>query len=488
MKRILTTLFCLVFAGAATAQAQVIRISRVDAQPEKSHFVTATLPFSVEIALEGINNVTAVSFELRYNNAGSIQLSGYSGGSFGSNGLLVLDKSNRISGAGSINIGALSGQPAGGGGVNDPIVVRLDFITTPDAQHNTNTVFSFINTEAVADGSIIKLAGVPVVYNIHGFLDIWPGDADNNGIVDTRDISIIGLFFDDGGADGRIRGFSRKPASTAWAPQTALAWDSVRVTYADADGSGKVDINDMLVVYANFSKTHMKFHGSDGDVMSSRPSGTEEAVLSPTSQLVPVTLSSPQPLLGAAATISWKHLAGKFNVLGFQRGEAFGSGEGFFTKIDNAHQSAQFAVGNFNPGQEVSLEGSVIYLAVEPLTEETEFSFDIERPVGIRRSGAMVPLGATTSIELPTTGDTKIAVYPNPASGYTVVSFEATRPGTVAVSLVDATGHVVYRTAEHVEAGSVNIPVDGSAIATGVYFLMVETESGTSVRPFSIIH
>lgn len=492
MKRIALVLFCCVLAGVSTLDAQIIRMTRVDALPEKSHFITATLPFSVEIALTGISNVTAVSFELRYNNAGSVQLAGYSGSSFGSSGLMVVDKSNRVSGAGSISIGVLSGQPAGSGGVNDPIVVRLDFITTPDALHNTNTSFSFINAEAVANGSIIKLVGMPVSYNVHGYMDIWPGDADNNGIVDTRDISIIGLFFDDGGESGRIRGFSRKPASTAWAPQTALAWDSVRVTYVDADGSGKVDINDLLVVYANFSKTHTKFYEGRGGVMSPQPEhgNTGDAVLSPTSLLIPINVDSKQSVLGVAATVSWRDYAGKFKVTGIQRGEMFTGAEGLFSNINEEASVAQFAIGRFNPAPETKIEGPLAYLVVEPLTDDHTMTPVIEQAQGIQRGGAIFSLMSTTSIEenIPGAVVTQMTVYPNPASGSVTASFQLEHSGSVAISVVDVLGSVVSRLpATSYSAGTIAVPVDVSAVASGLYYLVIETAEGKTSLPLTIV-
>jgi hypothetical protein len=489
MKRITLALLCCVLAGVSTLEAQTIRMTRVDALPEKSHFITATLPFSVEIALTGISNVTAVSFELRYNNAGSVQLAGYSGGSFGSSGLLVVDKSNRVSGAGSINVGVLSGQPAGGGGVNDPIVIRLDFITTPDAQHNTNTVFSFINAEAVANGSIVKLAGIPVSYNVHGYVDVWPGDADNNGIVDTRDISIIGLFFDDGGSSGRIRGFSRKPASTAWGPQTALSWDSVRVTYADADGSGKVDINDLLVVYANFSKTHTKFYQGTDNLVLPRPGNTEQTLLASNSLLIPITVNSKQSVLGVAVTVSWREYAGKFKVTGIQRGEMFTGAEGFFSTINEETSTAQFAVGRFNPAPETAIEGPLAYLVVEPLTDEQTMTPVIEQAQGIQRGGNIFPLVATTSVEENEHGivAAQVSVYPNPASSTVTASFQLAQSGSVAISVVDVRGTVVSHvpTAFH-NAGTVSIPVDMSALSSGLYYLVLESIGGKTTVPVTV--
>lgn len=490
MKRIVLALLCCLVAGVSVLDAQIIQMNRVDALPEKSHFITATLPFSVEISLSGISNVTAVSFELRYNNAGSIQLAGYSGGSFGSSGLLVVDKSNRVSGAGSINVGVLSGQPAGGGGVNDPIVVRLDFITTPDALHNTNTVFSFINAEAVANGSIVKLAGIPVVYNVHGYIDVWPGDADNNGIVDTRDISMIGLFFDDGGPSGRIRGFSRKPASTAWGPQTALSWDSVRVTYADTDGSGKVDINDLLVVYANFSKTHTKFRGGTDEVMSAGGDQSGETVLTPSSLLIPVEVDSKQSILGVAATVSWREYAGAFKVTGLQRGDMFTGAEGFFSKIDEEKAEAQFAIGRFNPAPEIPITGPLAYLVVEPLTDDHTMIPVIEQAQGITRGGAIFPLMSTTSVdELPTAGVVQQpVVYPNPASGAVTVSFRLEQQSSVLLTVTDASGMVVTQgAASFHSAGDVALPVDLSSVASGLYWLVIETPGGKTSLPLTVV-
>lgn len=491
MKRIILSLFLCAVVCTASAYAQSIRMTRVDAPPEKSHFITATLPFSMEIALTGVNNVTAVSFELRYNNAGSVQLSGYSGGSFGSAGLLVVDKSNKISGVGSINIGVLSGQPPDGGGVNDPIIVRLDFITTPDARHNTNTVFSFVNAEAVAGGSITRLSGAPVVYNVHGFMDVWPGDADNNGIVDTRDISVIGLFFDDGDASGRIRGFSRKPASTAWGPQTALAWDSVRVTYVDGDGSGKVDLNDLLVVYANFSKTHAKANKNTGDVMSVHKDVPEEEVrLSSTSVLIPVEVKTKETLLGVASTVSWSEYADKFHVVGMKRGEAFGDAEGFFSKIDPEKHKAYFAIGRFNPAPEMAVHGPVVYLVAEPLGSEQTMTPVLEQPRGIKRNGAIVDLSEviTGVDDIPASDALHVSLAPNPAPDKFVLSLQLERASSVVLSLVDALGNTVYTMPEQVyAAGTVSLPVDVSTLATGVYYCVLRTESATITRPITVV-
>lgn len=95
---------------------------------------------------------------------------------------------------------------------------------------------------------------------------VWPGDTDHNGIVDERDVLPIGRYFD---SQGPPRGdgdwlWSRHLArvvlgENAWSPYAAI--------YADADGNGAVEAEDICGVADNWLKTiaGMGRAGEDGD-------------------------------------------------------------------------------------------------------------------------------------------------------------------------------------------------------------------------------
>ncbi len=82
---------------------------------------------------------------------------------------------------------------------------------------------------------------------------VYPGDTDNNGIVDERDILPLGIFWQDTGPmrpDG---------ASLIWGMKPTYRWDVVRATYADADGNGIVEAHDICGISDNFGRTQIVF-------------------------------------------------------------------------------------------------------------------------------------------------------------------------------------------------------------------------------------
>ncbi len=78
---------------------------------------------------------------------------------------------------------------------------------------------------------------------------VYPGDTDNNGVVDERDILPLGIFWQDTGP--------MRPDSTSliWELKPAHRWNVIRATYADADGNGIVEAHDICGISDNFSST-----------------------------------------------------------------------------------------------------------------------------------------------------------------------------------------------------------------------------------------
>lgn len=75
---------------------------------------------------------------------------------------------------------------------------------------------------------------------------VYPGDADNNGIVDERDILPIGVYW---GTTGPGRNGS---TGLEWKMRPAHLWTPVAAAYADADGSDTVDAQDICGITTNW--------------------------------------------------------------------------------------------------------------------------------------------------------------------------------------------------------------------------------------------
>ena len=97
---------------------------------------------------------------------------------------------------------------------------------------------------------------------------VWPGDTDNNGIVNNLDILNIGANFND-------KGVKRNQNSDWWGPFYAEDWnqttpDLTNMKYLDCNGSGTITTNDLEIVKnnffsANYSNTSWGGYNSEGE-------------------------------------------------------------------------------------------------------------------------------------------------------------------------------------------------------------------------------
>ncbi len=90
--------------------------------------------------------------------------------------------------------------------------------------------------------------------NLHA-QNVWPGDANNNGIVNGVDFLYISTAY-------KASGEERTTATTDWVPQALPSlWSGnfpsgLNYAYADADGNGEIDEDDLEVVEENYGLTH----------------------------------------------------------------------------------------------------------------------------------------------------------------------------------------------------------------------------------------
>ncbi|MCK4372010.1 MAG: T9SS type A sorting domain-containing protein, partial [candidate division Zixibacteria bacterium] len=111
---------------------------------------------------------------------------------------------------------------------------------------------------------------------------VYPGDANNNGIVDERDILPLGLYW---GNTGPIRG-SVPDLTWAMAPVHVAfqgeRWEPLGGVFADADGSGIVEANDICGITENWTRTHTLVDddkNSGGASLVTSLDGVNESVL-----------------------------------------------------------------------------------------------------------------------------------------------------------------------------------------------------------------
>ncbi|PSR03915.1 MAG: hypothetical protein BRD50_04905, partial [Bacteroidetes bacterium SW_11_45_7] len=164
-------------------------------------------------------------------------------------------------------------------------------------------------TVTVTDSSNCMGTSTETISVVNGTPCVWPGDANNDGIVNNTDLLSIGT------AHGST-GPARANISTLWEPKSATPWsktfsNGVNYTFADCNGDGTINGQDTMAINQNYSKTHNKTSG--GNNPNSPPVSLDmpDSVLTGQIIQVPVQVGSAnQPinaLYGTAFTVQFNN-------------------------------------------------------------------------------------------------------------------------------------------------------------------------------------
>ena len=100
------------------------------------------------------------------------------------------------------------------------------------------------NDDGVGEGSPVD----DYTFSFTTGLAVYPGDANNDGIVNEMDILPLGVYWE-------ITGDARN-ALVTWTRQPSVSWTPKRATYADCNGDGIVNEQDMLVIGTHWGLSH----------------------------------------------------------------------------------------------------------------------------------------------------------------------------------------------------------------------------------------
>ena len=120
-----------------------------------------------------------------------------------------------------------------------------------------NTYYTVIDTTGayyieLSNAGCSTIATVTTTVN-HNCV-VWPGDADNDSIVNNFDLLPVGLFYSQAGPP-------RTATSNAWLAYLSTNWGTSEtngsdIKHADCNGDGIIDNNDTLAINLNFNLTH----------------------------------------------------------------------------------------------------------------------------------------------------------------------------------------------------------------------------------------
>ncbi|MEW5767239.1 MAG: putative Ig domain-containing protein [bacterium] len=215
-----------------------------------SSSTSADSEFDVEIQVgdagHPVSNLFGLSFCLNYSPAGNVTevVSVDTEPGFLGNDQTHHDEANTTTG--TIRIGVSRKRPASGVS-GSGVVARIRLRASAYAAGQTVT-FSLSDVDARdPNGGVISLNPVSDSVTITDLV-VWPGDTDNNGVVNELDIFPVANYWLSTGAARSDNGFT-------WGAQTATPWTLAEATYADANGDGEVNEKEVVVIGVHWGRT-----------------------------------------------------------------------------------------------------------------------------------------------------------------------------------------------------------------------------------------
>ena len=322
--------------------------------------------------------------------------------------------------------------------------------------------------------------------------NVWPGDANSDGVVNTSDVFEIGLSFNSTGT-------ARTGGNNTYTSQFANTWTGNGSTgknkcHIDCNGDGSVNFGDTVAIYNNFSLTH-NFKSSESSAANSDISlvGASAMINEGMWQKADIMLGSSSSqlsnLYGVAFDIDFDNSLIESNSAYVVYTPSF---------LNASNQNVQFRKPNFTAGKiyaasvrangnNVSGNGKIgeFWFRVKTgLPANSVLSMGISNSSKIDNTGLNSTLsgGSTTlTVVRNLTGLNEsslfnsIQLFPNPAS--TMVTLQSDVKGFVSYSICDIVGRIVVKG----EFTTSKI-VDLSDLSKGTYLVRLENGSDVTYK------
>ena len=222
-------------------------------KPNTSSEQMAGAEFYVEVdvgdTLQPVTNLFAIDFTLNYDQSSFIKYISAEPGNFFGTDLTFSSTRDEVAGKVRISINRSASQP-GVDGIGT--VARIKLALNKDIPDSSIIRLSVSDVMAV-DTSAVAMAPHPGEFSVvvRSGIMVWPGDTNNNGYVDQADVLPIGLGWNSNGP-------VRTEASSTWIGQMTMPWHRRSATYADANGDGVINQDDMSSITTNWHNGHDK--------------------------------------------------------------------------------------------------------------------------------------------------------------------------------------------------------------------------------------
>ncbi len=323
---------------------------------------------------------------------------------------------------------------------------------------------------------------------------VWPGDMNNDGIVNQEDILPLGFHWE-------LEGRSRTGGSSDWTRQNCIPWDVPLATYSDGNGDGTIDLDDLISIQQNWGMEHQD--GTSVFPVGQSPSNVVIGIQvtgDPSSEVFYVNLSVTGGLALFGAALSVYYDTEKVEFDSTDPGTIWGDDVLFVDHNDPVMGKTDIGISQ-KKGQDASMNEGVLatlYMRIKdgvPLNTPVIFWLDDVEAINPFGGGLLVTAengGFVTGIEDDAAGGPDVfrlyPNYPNPFNPSTVISYQLPADEHVVLRVYDTRGQEVRTLVnERQERGAYSVDWDGSdnrgvRVSSGVYVYRIVAGDNASTR------
>jgi photosystem II stability/assembly factor-like uncharacterized protein len=471
--------------------------------------VTVTIGSSKPIVAP--DDISGVSFKLTWDNTDYLAYASNTAGSFwGTTPLsLVQSFTDHIE-------AVVSGTGRGSIGTGTVITCSLKVMKAPtSAIRITLKLTDIVATRS--NGTTLYLTSLPdPTITLTPTVSVWPGDANNDGLVSASDILPLGLYY------GKTGG-ARADKSGMWAATAAVPWTSdAKATFADGDGNGVINASDVISIGINYGKTHAAASAilPKQDVGKKQAGGNERMlqvrIYDLNNQLIPLSaikngseyylaieVNDAHGIVGASFDLTWKRPAQNSSSItivdgwetnGMKLADVWGSTSIQIAKSDETEGLISIGASRTDAaaieGKDVELvrvrmkivDNGNIAFSFKNIHANDEAGHDIDISGSASAAGSL-----ETTSGVPT--EFQVANYPNPFNPVTRIQVSIPSESMVSLAIYNSLGQEVSRILEHekLQSGVYEYNWNASNQPSGVYLCRLQTNHAVAIKKLMLL-
>lgn len=478
-------------------------------KPVVSNPVTNCAEYIVDIRVENVTNLFGVSFVLNYTNTAYVNYVTSENGVFLGNDVLLYANPEDPLGKVSIGVTRKTGQP---GSTGSGVIVRVKFSSPASTPVGTPVTFSITDIVGI-DPLNNSISLTPQTANtvLNCGIAVWPGDTNNDGIVNQADVLPLGLHWNRTGP-------ARSGGSCAWGAQFAVSWTPSAATYADANGDGIVNQADVLCIGLNWGRTHTTTSSAPLELADNALAKTAFAEVF--AEAIPAQLAPGQEFILKIQAAEARNLFGLafelqndrpelLQILSVEPEALFGHEALLYSHLE---ESGNSGIGitrkNGQPGAQgagavIRLKGKISSAArlgeVITLTLNDIVAQNHEGHVGALPSSLLqlvVGAGANVALQRNSRTVTEYQLYqnyPNPFNPETMIAYDILEAGHVTLRLFNTVGQEVRTLIDEMQSpGAYQVHWDGrntlgQVLPSGIYFYRLQAGEFVQIRKMTLV-